>query len=65
VHVSSRAIELTWRLLPWLLAMCPKLRRTGVSPVSQSGKRIFKKAKMETGMAELAIRTPDRWMNLE
>ena len=36
VHVSTRTIELGRRLLQRLLALCPKPRRTGVSPVSIS-----------------------------
>jgi glutamate-ammonia-ligase adenylyltransferase len=39
VHVSSRTIELARRLLPRLLAMCPRKSRTGVPPVSSSKKK--------------------------
>ena len=45
VHVSSRTIELARRLLPRLLAMCPRQRRTGVSPVSLPGKKGVKNGK--------------------
>ena len=61
VHVYSRTIELARRLLPRLLAMCPKHRRTGVSPVSSSGKTAVKKG--EDGDRQDACPTlsdPDR-----
>jgi len=45
VHVSSRTIELAMKLLPRLLAMCPKQGRTGVPPVSLSEKKAVKKGK--------------------
>ncbi len=61
VHVSSRTMELARRLLPRLLAMCPKHRRTGVSPVSSSGRTAVKKG--EDGDRQDACPTlsdPDR-----
>ena len=45
VHVSSRSVELAMRLLPRLLAMCPKRRGTGVPPVSSPRKKAGKKGK--------------------
>jgi glutamate-ammonia-ligase adenylyltransferase len=61
VHVSARTIELAHRLLPRLLAMCPKPRRTGVSPVSFSKKRGQQKNKNgDRQSAHPTLSDPDR-----
>jgi [glutamine synthetase] adenylyltransferase / [glutamine synthetase]-adenylyl-L-tyrosine phosphorylase len=61
VHVSSRTIELARRLLPRLLAICPKHCRTAVSPVSSPGKKAAKKDKYgDRQNARPTLSDPDR-----
>ncbi|HWD91158.1 MAG TPA: bifunctional [glutamate--ammonia ligase]-adenylyl-L-tyrosine phosphorylase/[glutamate--ammonia-ligase] adenylyltransferase [Verrucomicrobiae bacterium] len=57
VHVSSRTVELARRLLPRLLAMCPRNRRTGILPVSKSNQ---KKNNGDRPNAVLTLSDPDR-----